>query len=218
MTAVLTPLLLALGPLSVLLLMAVVFAETGLLVGFFLPGDSLLFTGGVMLEAHDVGLPAWLVIGAVASAAIAGDQTGYLLGRRLGPRLLSRPQSRWLAAHHAERAEAFMSRHGPRAVVLARFVPGARALVPVVAGIGRMGRMRFLAYSAVGGVAWTVVMMGAGIWFGSVPLVARHVELVAVGLVALSCVPTGAALVRARLRRRDARSAARGAEVLVVLQ
>lgn len=219
MTAALTPLLLALGPLAVLLLMAVVFVESGLLVGIFLPGDSLLFTGGVMLASPGIGLPAWLVIAAVAAAAIAGDQVGYLLGRRFGPRILSRPRSRWLSPHHSERAQTFMDRHGPKAVVLARFVPGARTLVPIVAGVGRMARPRFVAYSVLGGVAWVAIMIEAGVRFGSVPMVAGHVELVAVGLVALSCVPTAAALVRSRvIRRRRARSAAAGAEVLVVLE
>lgn len=219
MTAILTPILLALGPLAVLMLMALVFAETGLLVGFFLPGDSLLFTAGVMISAHAIGLPVWAVIGAVAVAAIAGDQVAYHFGRRFGPRILARPDSRWRSPRHAERAQHLMDRHGAKTVVLARFVPGARALVPVLAGVGRMGRPRFIVYNVLGGVGWAALMITAGVWFGKVPLVAQHVELVALGLVALACIPTGAGLVRAHLlRRRQARLAARRTEVLVVLQ
>jgi membrane-associated protein len=200
MTAVLTPMLLALGPLAVLLLMAVVFAETGLLVGSFLPGDSLLFTAGVMLAAHAIAVPVWLVVAGVAASAVAGDLVGYLLGRRFGPRVLSRPGSRWFSPHHAERAEAFFARHGAKAIVLARFVPLVRTLTPVVAGVGQMPRRRFTTFNVVGGVAWTAAMIGAGVWFGHIPLVADHIELAAVALVALSLVP--AALGWAQSRRR----------------
>lgn len=201
MTALLTPFLLALGPLAVLLVMAVVFTETGLLVGSFLPGDSLLFTTGVMLAAHAITLPLWLVVVAVAAAAVAGDQVSYLIGRRFGPRVLSRPRSRWLSRHHAERAEAFFARHGAKAIILARFVPVVRGLTPVVAGAVQMPRRRFTTYNAVGGVVWTGLMIGAGVWFGQIPLIAAHVELVAVALVALSLVPAAWGWFRSRRRR-----------------
>jgi membrane-associated protein len=147
MIAVLTPLMAALGPLAVLLLMVVLFAETGLLIGFFLPGDSLLFTAGVLVAAGVVPLPLWLVAAGAFAAAAMGDQVGYLLGRRFGPRVFHRSDLRLLAKDHVIRARVFFDRHGPRAVILARFVPVVRTLTPVVAGVGHMPRRRFTLYN-----------------------------------------------------------------------
>ncbi len=200
MIALLTPLMAVLGPVAVLLLMGVLFAETGLLVGFFLPGDSLLFATGVLVAAGAIQLPWWLVAGAAFLAAVLGDQVGYLLGRRWGPRLFSR-SSRWLSRKHVARAESFFERHGPQAVVLARFVPVVRTLVPALAGVGRMPRRRFTAYNIVGALVWTVGMLSAGVFLGGVPFVAAHIELIALAVVAASLVPAGVAVVRRRLGR-----------------
>lgn len=200
MIALLTPLMAVLGPVAVLLLMGVLFAETGLLVGFFLPGDSLLFAAGVLVAAGAIQLPWWLVAGAGFLAAVLGDQVGYLLGRRWGPRLFSR-SSCWLSRKHVARAESFFERHGPQAVVLARFVPVVRTLVPALAGVGRMPRRRFTAYNIVGALVWTVGMLSAGVFLGGVPFVAAHIELIALAVVAASLVPAGVAVVRRRLGR-----------------
>src|SRR5215203_4282753 len=142
MIAVLTPLLYSLGPAALLLVMAVVFVESGLLLGFFLPGDSFLFISGALVASHVIGLPGWLLALGVFVAAVAGDQVGYLIGRRFGPRLFSRPDSRVFAQENADRAQRFFDRHGAKAVVLARFVPIVRTFVLAVAGVGHMSRRR----------------------------------------------------------------------------
>lgn len=201
MIALLTPLMAALGPLALLLLMAVLFAETGLLVGFFLPGDSLLFAAGVLVAAGAVPLPLWLVVAGASLAAVVGDQVAYVIGRRWGPRLFSRPDSRWLSSRHVTSAQRFFERHGAKAVVLARLLPVVRAMTPAVAGAAGMSRRRFTAYNVVGGVLWTVGLLVAGFFLGGVSLVAQHVELLAIGLVLVSLVP--AAVVFLRRHRGD---------------
>jgi membrane-associated protein len=202
MIAVLTPLMAALGPLAVLLLMAALFAETGLLIGFFLPGDSLLFAAGVLVAAGAVPLPVWLVAAGAFAAAAAGDQVGYLLGRRFGPRVFHRPESRLFAQDHVIRARDFFDRHGPRAVILARFVPIVRTFTPVVAGVGDMPRRRFTLYNLVGAAAWAVGLLVAGFFLGGVPVIANHIELFAIAMVALSLIPAAVAFVRRQAFRR----------------
>ncbi|MBU1802051.1 MAG: VTT domain-containing protein [Actinobacteria bacterium] len=206
MIATLTPLLLTLGPLALLLAMAVIFAETGLLVGFFLPGDSLLFTVGVMAAVGAIHLPFWLIAAGLFIAAVVGDQVGYLIGRRYGPRVFARSNSRLFAASHASRAQSFFAKHGPKAVVLARFVPVVRTFTPVVAGVAEMPRRAFTVYNAIGGLIWTVGVLAIGYFLGGVPIIAVHIELFAITMVALSLIP--AALGLLRHRRRSARGGA----------
>jgi membrane protein DedA with SNARE-associated domain len=189
MIAILTPLMAVLGPLAVLLLSGALFAETGLLAGFFLPGDSLLFAAGVLVAAGAIHVPVWLVALAAFAAAVAGDQVGYLLGRRFGPQVFKRRDSRWLSRNHILRAQRFFDRHGPRAVVLARFVPLVRTLTPAVAGAATMPRRRFTTYNVAGALVWTVGMLLAGYFLGGVPFVAAHIELIAVAVVAASLAP-----------------------------
>jgi len=199
-TSAIDALLTSLGPLAVLIVMLVVFAETGLLAGFFLPGDSLLFTAGLLAAHGVIGMPIWAVIVMVSVAAIAGDQVGYLIGLRLGPRVLNRPHSRLLDPTHLQRASTFFDRHGPRAVILARFVPVARTFTPPAAGAGRMPYRTFTAYNAIGGFAWCASMLGAGYLFGGLAFVNAHIELITIGIVLLSLAPTGLAVARSRLR------------------
>ena len=145
-------------------------------------------------------MPIGAVVVAVSLAAFAGDQVGYLIGRRLGPRLLSRPQSRLLDPAHLERASSFFDRHGPRAVILARFVPVARTFTPPAAGAGQMPYRRFVAYNAAGAVAWCASLLAAGYLFGGIPFINAHIELMTIGIVVLSLAPAGVAFVRSRLR------------------
>ena len=189
MIAVLTPLLYSLGPAALLLVMTVVFVESGLLLGFFLPGDSFLFIAGALVASHVIGLPGWLLALGVFAGAAAGDQAGYLIGRRFGPRLFSRPNSRVFAQGNADRAQRFFDRHGAKAVVLARFVPVIRTFVPAVAGVAHMPRRRFTTYNLVGAAVWSVGIVVAGILFGGIAFIAAHIELITIGLAALSVVP-----------------------------
>ena len=196
--AILTPVLLSLGPAALLLVMAIVFAESGLLIGFFLPGDSLLFLTGAFVASGVISLPLWLLTLGVAAAAVAGDQVGYLIGRRLGPRVFSRPDSRVFRQSHTKAAHEFFDRHGSKAVILARFIPIVRTFVPVVAGIGRMPRRRFTLYNVIGGVTWSALILAAGFWFGGITFVAAHIELITISLAALSIVPALVAYARRR--------------------
>ena len=201
------------APLALLLVMVILFAESGLLVGFFLPGDSLLFTAGVLLAAGALRLPLVAVVAGAALAAFAGDQLGYLVGRRVGPRVFRSEHSRLFSRSHVDRAHAFFLRHGPRAVILARFVPVVRTFTPTIAGVGAMPYRRFVVYNAIGATAWPAVMLTAGHVLGGVPLVAAHVDVVTLGVVALSLVPALAAVVRGR-RSRLAQSASAGRQVV----
>lgn len=201
MIAALTPLLYSLGPAALLLVMAVVFAESGLLLGFFLPGDSLLFLAGALVASSVIGLPIWVLALGVFVAAVAGDQVGYLIGRRFGPRLFSRPDSRLFSRANADRAQHFFDAHGPKAVILARFVPVVRTFVPATAGVGRMDRARFTTYNLVGAAVWSVAIVAAGYFFGGIPFVAHHIELITIGLAAMSVVPAAIAVWRDRAAR-----------------
>src|SRR5690242_364296 len=201
MIAILTPMLYSLGPASLLLVMAVVFAESGLLVGFFLPGDSLLFLAGALVASHVIALPVWLLGLGVFAAAVLGDQVGYSIGRRLGPRLFSRPDSRLFSQANADRASQFFDHHGSGAVILARFVPVIRTFVPAVAGVAHMPRRRFSIYNLVGGAAWSVSIVTVGYLFGGITFVAAHIELITIGLAALSVVPASVAYARNRRGR-----------------
>jgi membrane-associated protein len=201
MIALLTPLLYSLGPAALLLVMAVVFAESGLLFGFFLPGDSLLFLAGALVASHVIGLPIWALAAGVLVAAVIGDQVGYVIGRRFGPRLFSRADSRLFSHANAHRAERFFARHGPRAVILARFIPVVRTFVPATAGIGAMDRRRFTTYNVIGAAVWSVGIVAAGFFFGGIPFVAHHIELITIGVAACSIVPALLALAKRRSAR-----------------
>jgi membrane-associated protein len=137
-------------------LLAIIFAESGLLIGFFLPGDSLLFTAGLLTSRGTLSLPV-IMIGA-SVAAVLGDQVGYLIGRRAGPALFKRPDSRLFKQKNVERAHAYFEKNGPKTVILARFLPVIRTFTPVVAGVGEMEYRRFVTFNVIGGVLW-----GAGV-------------------------------------------------------
>ncbi|HBO53734.1 DedA family protein [Janibacter terrae] len=198
MTLLLTTLLTHLGPMAVAVLAAVIFAETGLLVGFFLPGDSLLFTAGLLVASHVIPVPLVLVVLATWVAAAVGDQVAYVIGHRLGGRLLAKGGTRWAPERRVRSATDFFDRHGHKAVVLARFVPLVRTFTPVVAGAVAMPRRRFTGYNVVGGLAWTASLLTAGHFLGQVPVIAHHVDLAVLGVIAVSLVPAAVAVLRAR--------------------
>ncbi|MCW2849953.1 MAG: hypothetical protein JWR90_3927 [Marmoricola sp.] len=201
MIAILTPLLYSLGPLAVLLVMAVVFTETGLLLGFFLPGDSLIFLAGALVASHVIAVPFWLMAVAVFAAAVAGDQLGYLIGRHYGPRVFSRPDSRLFRQENAERAQAFFAKRGALAVILGRFVPVVRTFVPVVAGVGRMTHRTFTTLNLVGALVWAVGIVTVGFLFGGIPFVAAHIELITIAIAGVSIIPAALEVMRRRQGR-----------------
>ena len=178
-------------------IMTILFAECGLLLGFFLPGDSLLFTAG-LLVAGGLIAPLWLLLLLLPVAAIAGNLVGWWIGRTAGPAVFERPDSRLFKAKHVERARTFFERNGARTIVLARFVPVVRTFATVMAGAARMDFRRFALYSVIGGIAWAAGVTLLGYWLGHVAVVRDHVELFIVGIVALSFVPVVIEAVRSR--------------------
>lgn len=190
-------------------IMATVFAESGLIVCFFLPGDSLLFTAG-LLVANDQILhqPLWLVMLAIAVAAVLGDQFGYAFGRKIGPTLFRRPNSRFFKQENAERAQEFMLKHGPKALVMARFIPVFRTFIPITAGVGRMTYRTFFLFNVLGAVLWSVSLTLVGYYLGQVAFVRDNIEAIVIGIVLVSGIPI---IVEGIKMRRRSRAAAREA-------
>jgi membrane-associated protein len=185
---------------GILLLALIVFAESGLLVGFFLPGDSLLFLAGFFAsEAGGNHLPPLPVTALVVFlAAVIGDQVGYIFGNKVGPSLFHRPESRFFNPAHVERAHAFLDKHGPKTIVLARFVPIVRTFAPIVAGVGKMRYRTFVTFNLVGGFLWAVGLTTLGYFVGQVDWVKNNIEIASVLIVALSLVPVVIEFVRHR--------------------
>ncbi len=187
-------------------LLAIVFAESGLLIGFFFPGDSLLFTAGLLVaDGRFLDYPLWLVCLLVTLAAIAGDQAGYVFGRRVGPALFRRPDSRLFRQEYVAKGHAFFERYGAGSIVLARFVPIARTFTPIIAGVSHMTYRTFVTYNVVGGVLWGTGVTVLGYFLGQVTFVADNIEMILVGIVLLSVVPIAVELLRARRRARRTR-------------
>ena len=181
-------------------LVAIVFTETGLLVGFFLPGDSLLITAGLVAAAG--GLNIWWINALLIVAAVTGDSVGYAIGYRIGPRLFTRPQSLLFNPRHVERTREFYARHGAKTIVIARFVPIIRTFAPVVAGVGQMEYRRFVFYNVAGGVGWVTSMTWAGYLLGRmIPNVSRYIHVVVGIVIVLSVIPIAVEIVRERRRR-----------------
>jgi len=181
-------------------LFAIVFTETGLLVGFFLPGDSLLITAGLVAATGTLNI--WWLNGLLAVAAVAGDSVGYAIGRRVGPRLFTRPRSLLFNPRHVQRTRAFYARHGAKTIVIARFVPIVRTFAPVVAGVGEMEYRRFLLYNVAGGVGWVTSMTWAGYLLGqAVPNISDHIHILVAVVIGLSLIPIVVEVVRERRRR-----------------
>jgi membrane-associated protein len=186
---------------------AIVFAESGLLVGFFLPGDALLFTAGFFASAPDsipdeLHLPLVPLIVGIVFAAIVGDQVGYVFGRHVGPALFKRPDSRFFKQQNVEKAHDYFERYGPRTIVLARFVPIVRTFAPIVAGVSGMDYRTFVRWNVIGGLLWGVGVTLLGYFLGQVDVIAENIELTIVVIVAISCIPIAVEVWRARKERR----------------
>ena len=175
------------GWLGYALIAGIVFAETGLLVGLFLPGDSLLFTVGVVAGAGQLNIVEICALLTVAS--VLGDQSGYFLGYRTGPRIFSRPDSLVFKQEYVTRTQAFFARHGGKTLIYAKFVPIIRTFAPFMAGVGRMSYPRFFSFNVLGGIGWVLSMTMAGYYLGGVPLIRRNFEKVVIGIVIVSVLP-----------------------------
>lgn len=198
------------GALTYALLGGIVFAETGLVVLPFLPGDSLLFAAGALCAPNINGVHDKLLweelVPVIFLAAFCGDNLNYAVGRLLGPRVLRGESGRWLSKKNLDRTHAFFETHGGKAVTLARFLPIIRTFAPFVAGVGGMRYTRFLAYSLLGTTLWAGVCVGAGFFFGNIPIVQRNFRFVVLGIIVVSLIPVAVEVVRARMAMaRDAR-------------
>jgi membrane-associated protein len=194
----------AVGPWAIVVIVLIVFIETGLLFPF-LPGDSLVFAAALL--STTLRLPLWILIPVVAAAAIAGGHSGYAIGSRIGPRLF-KPDARIFKTKYRLQADAFVARYGAAAIVLARFVPIVRTFVPPIVGMSRMTLRRFAVWNAVGAIGWATLMGLAGYWLGKIPIVANNVDLIAVILVLVSVLPIviGQLVHRRRERKRELHS------------
>jgi len=186
----------------------IIFAETGLLIGFFLPGDSLLVTAGLLAsQTQRFGLNVFVLGALLSLASIAGNTVGYYIGKVTGPRLFSRESSFLFNRKHLERAHAFYERHGGKTIILARFMPIVRTFVPVVAGMGQMQYRRYTLYNVVGGLAWIWSMLFIGYFLGRyIPGIGDHIELVILVVIFLSLLPGIIAWLRSRGRTTEKRA------------
>ena len=187
-----------LGPLAMVIVCLIIIAETGLLVGFFLPGDSLLFTVGLMIGTGLIDIPIWLACILISVSAIAGDQLGYFIGRKAGPAVFKRPNSKFFSQKNAERAQEFFVKHGAKAVIFAHYVPILRTFVPVAAGVGKMQYVYYLRNNLIGALSWGIIVPLIGFFLGQIQFVRDNVILVTLTLVAVSLIPVALELIKAR--------------------
>lgn len=171
------------------LIALIIFAESGMMVGFFFPGDTLLFSAGVLAAAGKLGLSSTIAV--IAIAAIAGDNTGYHIGRKLGRRLFRKPDGAVFRKEHIDRAEAFYEKHGSKTMLVAHFIPIVRAFVPVTAGAAKMVYWQYVIFDAIGDIAWTVAMTLIGYFIGSrIPGIANYIDPVLIAVVVIFLAPT----------------------------
>ncbi|MEN2743635.1 DedA family protein [Sinomonas halotolerans] len=193
-----------LGPWVVLLVCGIVFAETGLLVGFFLPGDSMLFTAGLLVSTGAIRFNLWAMAGLIIVAAIIGNQVGYLIGSKAGPAIFNRPDSRLFKRENVEKAHAFFEKHGGKALILARFVPIIRTFVPVIVGVAQMDRAKFFLYNIIGALLWGGGVTLLGAWLGQYQWVGDNIDLIFIAIVLLSVVPIVVEFFRGLSARKQA--------------
>jgi membrane-associated protein len=193
----------ALGGYLLVALCLIVFAECGLLVGFFLPGDSLLFVGGLAVSRGSITEPLWLVAVILTVCAFAGNASGYWIGRAVGPKLFNKPDSKLFKKEYVDKTHGFFEKYGPRAIVLARFVPIVRTFITAFAGVGKMDPKKYFTYSAIGGVLWAAGIVVLGFYLGKIEFVHNHIELILVLVVLLSVIPIAIEFLRARKEKKS---------------
>lgn len=207
------------GPWAVVVVCAIVFAETGLLVGFILPGDSLLIVTGVLAFSGVIGLNVWLVALAIGVAAFLGGELGYLIGKTAGPRIFERRESGLFSKANVDRTNAFFVRYGAAAVIIARFVPIVRSFAPVAAGVARMNPRTYSLFNLIGALLWATGLTLVGYLLGYVPpvrdFILAHTDLIIICAVLIAVVPVGInLLMSSRRSKRAARAADAGAEAV----
>ncbi len=175
------------GPWLYALLFVIIFAETGLVVFPFLPGDSILFIAGTVMAT--AGLNVHLLVGLLIVAAIAGDSVNYAIGNYIGPRVFDKPDSRWFRQDHLRRTQAFYDKYGGVTIIIGRFVPIIRTFAPFLAGVAGMSYRRFLSFNVIGAILWITSLVYAGYMFGNIPWVKNNLTLIVIGIVVLSLVP-----------------------------
>jgi membrane-associated protein len=200
------------GTFGLIGIMLILFAECGLLIGFFLPGDSLLFTAGLVAAGGAASLgqgltkdslpPLWVLLVCFSAAAVLGNLVGYWIGFRAGPAVFNKPDSKLFKAEYVERSHAFFERNGNKTIVLARFVPVVRTFATVMAGASRMNVRSYALFSLIGGVAWAAGITVLGYWLGGVQVVRDHIELFVLGVVVVSLLPIVVEYLRGRSRTR----------------
>ncbi|MEU7560879.1 DedA family protein [Streptomyces eurythermus] len=188
-------------------LLLIVFAESGLLIGFFLPGDSLLFTCGLLITSGDLDFPLWGAIALICLAAILGDQAGYMFGKKVGPSLFNRPDSRLFKQENVTKAHEFFEKYGPKSLVLARFVPVVRTFTPIIAGVSGMRYRSFLIFNVIGGVLWGAGVTLLGSWLGNIEFVKANIEAILILIVLVSVIPIAIEFLRARGKEKKAAQA-----------
>ena len=179
----------SLGPWALVGILIIVFAECGLLIGFFLPGDSLLFTAGLLVATGFIDTNIAIVCLLITVAAVAGNITGYWIGYKAGPSIFRRPDSRFFRQEYVERTQHFFNQYGGRAIVLARFIPIVRTFITVMAGAANMKYSSYVLYSTIGGVLWGTGVTLLGYFMGNIEFVRENIELIILGMVALSIIP-----------------------------
>ena len=187
------------GPWIYALLFVVIFAETGLVVFPFLPGDSILFIAGTIVAT--AGLNIHLLVTLLIVAAILGDSVNYAVGHYIGPRIYDKPDSRWFKQAHLQKTQAFYDRFGGLTIIIGRFIPIIRTFAPFLAGVAGMTYRRFLSYNVIGGVLWIGLLVYAGYLFGNIPWVKQNLSLIVIGIVVVSLIPAVSTFVAERRRR-----------------
>jgi membrane-associated protein len=189
----------SMGPAAMVLVCLIVIAETGLFIGVILPGgDSLLFAVGVMIGAGVIDFPIWLACILISISAVIGDQLGYFIGRKAGPAIFRRPDSKFFSQDNAVRAQKFFEKYGAKAVIFAHFVPVMRTFIPVAAGVGKMKYSYYLRYNIIGALSWGLIVPLLGFFLGSITFISENVILVTLVLVAISFIPVLLEVIKAR--------------------
>ena len=195
-----------LGPWAIIGVMLVIFAETGLLVGFFLPGDSLLFTLGMFVGTGAVPVPIWVAAPAVFLAAIAGNGSGYLIGSKVGPKIFDRPDGRLFKQKYVTNTQEFFERHGGKAVTLAQFVPIIRTFTPVMAGVGKMHYRHFITFNVLGATFWAFGITWLGYFLGSFEWIRENIDAMILVIVFISVAPMLASAISKFIRSHRQKS------------